>query len=134
MANSVILCVDDEKIVLDSIKKQLKDYYKTRFSYETAENAEEALELIDEIKAEGVDMIIIVSDWLMPGIKGDDFLIKVHNKYHDIIKILLSGQVDNEALERAKKYANLHKCIYKPWTQEDLIHAIDTSIEKLSIQ
>ncbi len=131
MTKSVILCVDDEKIVLDSIKKQLKDYYKTRFTYETAENAEEALELIDEIKEEGTDMIIIVSDWLMPGIKGDDFLIKVHNKYPDIIKIMLSGQVDNEAIDRAKKFANLHKCIFKPWTEEELINTIDTSIEKL---
>lgn len=131
MNKSVILCVDDEKIVLDSIKKQLKDYYQTKFAYETAENAEEALELIDEIKSEGADMIIIVSDWLMPGIKGDDFLIQVHNKYPDIINIMLSGQVDNDALERAKKLANLHKCIYKPWTQEELINTIDTSIEKL---
>lgn len=131
MSKSYILCVDDEKIVLDSIKKQLKNHYQSQFAYETAENAEEALELIDEIMEEGgIEMIIIVSDWLMPGIKGDDFLIQVHSKYPQIIKIMLSGQVDDEAVERAKKYANLHKCIYKPWTEEELISTIDTSLEK----
>ncbi len=130
MSKSYILCVDDEKIVLDSIKKQLKNHYQSKFYYETAENATEALELIDEIMEDGsTEMIIIVSDWLMPGIKGDDFLIQVHSKYPHIIKIMLSGQVDEEAIERAKKFANLHKCIYKPWTEEELITTIDTSIE-----
>ncbi len=130
--NSYIVCVDDEKIVLDSIKQQLRDYYKTQFKYETAENALEALELIDDLKDDGADIIIIVSDWLMPGIKGDDFLIQVHNKYPDIIKLMLSGQVDPEAVERAKKFANLQRCIYKPWTESELIESIDNAILALN--
>jgi len=90
------------------------------------------LELIDELKEDGADIIIIVSDWLMPGIKGDDFLIQVHNKYPDIIKLMLSGQVDPDAVERAKKFANLQRCIYKPWTESELIESIDNAIEALN--
>ena len=49
MKKRVILCVDDEKIILDSIKTQLKERYGNTFVYETAESATEALEIIDEI-------------------------------------------------------------------------------------
>ena len=44
-----ILLVDDEKIVLDSLQEQLQSSFGRRFLYEAAENAEEALEVIDEV-------------------------------------------------------------------------------------
>ena len=43
----VILCVDDEKIVLDSLKSQLKKEFGD-FDLEIAESGEEALEIIEE--------------------------------------------------------------------------------------
>jgi CheY-like chemotaxis protein len=132
MKDAYIICVDDEKIALDSLKRQLKGYYDGKFKYETAENAEEALELIDEIKEIGASIIIIVSDWLMPGIKGDDFLIRVHSKYPEIIKILLTGQADPHSIERARKEADLHSCLSKPWSEKELFDSIDSSLKKLS--
>ena len=126
MRKKVILCVDDEKIILDSLKTQLKACYGTSFVYEIAENAQEAIDVIEELILEGtVSIVIIVSDWLMPGIKGDEFLIKVHKKYPEIVKIMLTGQADIAAIERSKREANLYKCIAKPWTEKDLIDTIN---------
>lgn len=131
MIKKVILCVDDEKIVLDSIKTQLKNSFGSLYLYESAENAEDALELIDELVKDQYIVLIIVSDWLMPGIKGDEFLIKVHHKYPNIVKVMLTGQADEQAVENAIRNANLHCCLHKPWSEEELIDAIKTGLDQV---
>ena len=131
MSKAVILCVDDEKVVLESLKRQLKQAFGNNYQYEEAENADEALELIDELTQENIGIILIVSDWLMPGMKGDEFLIKVHQVFPKIVKIMLTGQADEAAIERAKEQANLHCCLYKPWSQTELVETIKSALEKL---
>lgn len=126
MAKPVILCVDDEKILLNSIKAQLKDNYGNSFLYETAESANEAMEIIDEIMVDLTVKLIIISDWLMPGIKGDEFLIKVHSKYPNAQKIMLTGQADSKSIEKIKKEVSLYKCIRKPWIKSELFSCIDS--------
>ena len=131
MNKNVLLCVDDEKMILNSLKTQLKNEFGTQFSYETAENAIDAEELIEELVIDDHNVLIVVSDWLMPGIKGDEFLIKLHQKFPRIVKIMLTGQAKDEAITKAYKEANLHICLHKPWTEQELIEAIKTGIEKL---
>jgi len=128
MAEQVILCVDDEEIVLNSLEMQLKDQLGEKYLYEFAENAEDALEIIEELVAENIQILVIVSDWLMPGLKGDEFLIKVHQKFPNIVKVLLTGQADKEAVERARAKANLHRCIHKPWKTSELIETIKSGL------
>jgi DNA-binding NtrC family response regulator len=128
MKKNIILCVDDEKIILNSLKTQLKEHYGNNYIYETAENVNEAYEVIDELIEEQGNLVVIVSDWLMPEIKGDEFLINIHRKYPHIVKIMLTGQADASAIERSKKEANLFKCLNKPWTETDLIETIDSGI------
>src|ERR687885_1038655 len=130
MPKPVILCVDDEVVVLNSLKIQLKKEFGDAYLYEVAENADEALEIIEEIQEEEEsDILVIVSDWLMPGIKGDEFLIRVHDKYPRIIKVMLTGQANEEAVERAKNQANLHACLYKPWNSKELMETINSGLE-----
>lgn len=128
MTKPVILCVDDEKIVLQSLRTQLMEAFGNAYSYELAEDADDALELIDELTEEGADIILIVSDWLMPGMKGDELLIQVHQQFPNVIKILLTGQADESAIERAKKQANLHCCLFKPWSETELIKTIQSGL------
>lgn len=130
MAKKTILCVDDEKIILDSLKSQLKRRYGTDFDYEVALGAEEALEIVDEFSEEGITILIIVSDWLMPGIKGDEFLINIHKRYPNIIKFMLTGQADQESIDNAYKNANLYCCLSKPWNEQELYEAIDSALEE----
>ena len=131
MKKETILCVDDEKIILNSLKSQLRRNFGDRFSYEFAMSANEALELIEELDAEEIRIIIILSDWLMPGIKGDEFLIKVNNKFPKIVKIMITGQANEESVENAYKNANLFRCFAKPWKEEDLIETIIEALEVL---
>lgn len=131
MSKPIILCVDDEAVVLDSLKIQLKNEFQDAFVYEMAESAEEALEIIEELEEDKIPILAIVSDWLMPGIKGDEFLIYVHQKFPHVVKVLLTGQADDEAVERAQKHAGLHRCLYKPWDKQELIETIKSSFAEL---
>lgn len=128
MSESAIICVDDEVVILDSLKEQLKRKFGDRFIYEVAESAEEAWEVIEELQEEKINIIAIVSDWLMPGIKGDEFLIQIHQRFPKLITVMLTGQADETAIARARQEANLHACLYKPWTEEELTEVIVTAV------
>ncbi|WP_373535017.1 response regulator [Microcoleus sp.] len=128
MSKPIILCVDDEPVVLKSLKTQLKSAFGNAYIYELAENPTEALELIDEYNDDEISIILILSDWLMPGMKGDEFLIRVHRKFPKIVKIMLTGQADEKAVKRAFDEANLHRCLHKPWSESELIETIKTAL------
>ncbi|MBE7410981.1 MAG: response regulator [Leptospiraceae bacterium] len=128
MTKKAILCVDDEKTILDSIRGQLKYKFGNQYNYEFAESAYEAWEIILDLEEDGVNLLLIVSDWLMPGIKGDEFLVKVHERFPKVIKVMLTGQADPENIENAMKNANLYKCLSKPWQQEELYEMIEYSM------
>lgn len=131
MTKPVILCVDDEKLILDSLKRELRGAFRDAYSYEVAENADEALELIKELNESALAVIIIVSDWLMPGMRGDEFLIRVHQQFPNITKIMLTGQADEAAIERTKIHANLYCCLHKPWSKEELVETLQSALAKL---
>lgn len=128
MAKKVIICIDDEKTILNSLKAQLKKQFGKHYMYEFAESGDEGLELIEELVEDGYEVLAIVSDWLMPGMKGDEFLIEVHKKFPQIVKVMLTGQADTDAIERAKMMANLHRCLHKPWSEDDLLTTIKSGL------
>ncbi len=130
MSKAAILCVDDEDIILESLREQLEKHFGSGFIYETAENAEEGLEIIEELSEEGINILIIVSDWLMPGIKGDEFLIAVHKRFPSIVTVMLTGQANEDAICRAKEEANLFAVIHKPWSDEELFSIIKAGLKK----
>jgi len=131
MSKLAILCVDDETIILNSLRRQLKQAFSDRYVYESAESADEAFEIIQELEEEGSDVIVIVSDWLMPGMKGDEFLSKVHQAHPRVVKILLTGQADEEAITRAQEEANLHQYLAKPWKSDELVGCIRSGLESI---
>ena len=56
----VLLCVDDEPIVLTALKDQLRRAFGKEFHIDVAESAEEALELLDELADQGHRLLVIV--------------------------------------------------------------------------
>ena len=129
MSEAAILCVDDEIIILESLKEQLRRCFGTEYLYEVAESPEEALEILEDFNLDEIKTLLIVSDWLMPGMKGDEFLIEVHKKFPEITTIMLTGQADDDAIERAKQEANLFHCLRKPWTEEELTRIIRAALD-----
>jgi CheY-like chemotaxis protein len=128
MSDRAILCVDDEPSILKALKEQLIRCFGNRYVYEVAQSAEEAWIVIEELEEEEIKILIIVSDWLMPNIKGDEFLTQVHQRFPEVITVMLTGQADTAAIERARQEANLYACIHKPWTEQELQQVITTAL------
>jgi CheY-like chemotaxis protein len=130
LSKSVILCVDDEKMILQSLRDQLLHHFGNQFIYEFAESADEALEVIEELVLTRQRILLIVSDWLMPSMRGDELLIRVHQRYPDIITVMLTGQADDQAIERARRHANLFNVVAKPWDEATLVDVIQSGLKE----
>ena len=128
----VFICIDDEIIILKSLQSQLQRNFGSKYQYEFAESTDEAFELIEELIHDKSKIIVIISDWLMPQMKGDEFLIKVHEMHPNIVKIMLTGQADKSAIQRAVKEADLFRLINKPWEEKELIEIIHQGLLQLN--
>ena len=128
MTKQAILCVDDEVMILESLKEQLKRKFGSIYLYEVAESASEAWEVIDDLVSDRIEILIIISDWLMPEIKGDEFLIEVHQRFPRVVTVMLTGQADDLAIKRATEKANLYRCLYKPWNEDELVEVITSAL------
>jgi PAS domain S-box-containing protein len=120
MNKQAIICVDDERMVLISLRDQLTRYLGNNFNIELAESAEEALEIFEELQEDEFEIPLLITDQIMPGMKGDELLIEIHSQYPKTLKILLTGQASGEAVGNAVNLANLYRYIAKPWDEADL--------------
>jgi len=125
----IIFCVDDERIVLESLKTELKTHFAGDYTIETASGALEALEAIKELVAEGYDIPVVITDYIMPVITGDVMLFHLQDEYPRMKKIMLTGQATMEAVTNAVNQAQLYRYIAKPWDPQDLIMTVSEAIK-----
>lgn len=129
MSDTVILLVDDEKTVLDALRAQIRNLFGGQLCCETAEEVDEAWEVLDElIEDGGAQVILVVSDWLMPGVRGDEFLAQVRQRYPHILRVMLTGQADAAALRRVRDEELAQVLLHKPWREEDLRRAVQLAL------
>ncbi len=132
MTKQVIICVDDEKTVLKSLKTELKDALGNTYRIEIAEGGEDALELVSELMEDGYEIPLIISDYVMPDMKGDELLRRVHQLSPKTLKVMLTGQATIEAVGNAIKNAKLYRYIGKPWQTEDLKLTVTEAVHSYS--
>lgn len=128
MPRKTIMCVDDEQVVLTSLISQLNNAFGNRYYYEGFTDPEDAYQFIDETYAEGLNIDLIICDWLMPVMRGDEFLVRVHRRFPDVRSIMLSGQADPESVQRAYNEARMLKFIPKPWDKDLLLGEVENAL------
>ena len=124
--NIAILAVDDEKIILDSIRIQLEKNFSTKYLLEFAESADEALEIVNSLTDSNIDILLVISDYLMPGMKGDEFVNILKNKFPSINIIMLTGQITSDVSDKLLAKNIILKLIQKPWQENDLIDIVNS--------
>lgn len=122
--NKAILLVDDEAIIVLALSRELRAAFGGEYRIETALSAEEAFEVIADLETDGCKLVVVISDWLMPGMRGDDFLIAVRQRYASIALIMVTGQADDQAVERVVREAKVLACVRKPWRGSEIIELI----------
>ena len=121
-----ILLVDDEVNNLQLLRRTLRHDYNIM----TASNGKEALEIVEH---HGKEISLIVSDQKMPEMQGTEFLKQVSNEYPDIIKILLTGHLDVDAIVDSINDCHLYQYIVKPFDPEVLKMTIEGGIQKFNL-
>ncbi len=111
-----ILFVDDEENVLQSMKRQLRK----RFSMQTAMSGDEALKILKE---EG-PFAVIVSDMRMPGMNGVELLSRVKELYPEIVRIMLTGNADQETAMEAVNAGQIFRFLTKPCSTAILVPSL----------
>jgi len=120
MNELAIICVDDDPAILSSLEMEIKEVVGNTYLIELAENGEDALEIYEELSSAGHEIALMISDYIMPNMKGDELLKRIHLHSPKTLKIMLTGQADIEAVSHAIQYANLYRYISKPWQPADL--------------
>ena len=125
LSNSVLdkatlLFVDDERRVLSSMRAMFRRDYHVF----VADSGREALEIIDR---ERID--VIISDQRMPEMTGVELLCTVKERAPSIMRILLTGYADLEAIEASINEGEVFRYLMKPCPPEDLKKAIAMAVE-----
>ena len=121
----VILLVDDEEMILTSIKSFFA--IETDYDLLTYTSPVQALKDLDS-KIKSVDLVI--SDYLMPEMDGISFLAEVKKRFPLVPRILLTGYADKENAIKAINNVGLYQYIEKPWNNDDLRLIIKNGLEK----
>lgn len=135
MEKLYILCVEDQREVLNTISSQL-EVFEQHVILEECESAAEAEELIEEIDAKGDYVAIVISDHVMPGKSGVELLTTLHNdsRFEDTKKILLTGQATHMDTIKAINMAGIDYYIEKPWKAVDLINKVSNLLTQFVIK
>ena len=135
MTKYLILCVDDEREVLDSVLQDLM-LFEDNFVVEGAESVTEAKQVIEEMTDEGVRLALILCDHIMPEQTGISFLIELsqNSDTRSARKILLTGQAGLEDTVEAVNHASLDYYIAKPWKGEALREALVSQLTAFMIE
>ncbi|GAB4349369.1 MAG: hypothetical protein Kow0099_32410 [Candidatus Abyssubacteria bacterium] len=109
-----VLVVDDEEVVLQSVLKVLKSDHEHEFLVDTATSAPDGLQLMEHKKFD-----IIITDLMMPGIDGLQFIDRIRQVDRDSRIIMITGYATmRTALQALRKGA--FDYIAKPFTKEEL--------------
>ena len=124
-----LICVDDQREVLSAVIQDLEPL-ASWLNIEDCESAQEVLDLIDELDAEGEHITVIVSDHVMPGKTGVELLTEVSHdsRFANTKKILLTGQATHTDTINAINAAGIDRYFEKPWQANTLVECIRTLV------
>ena len=115
-----LLIVDDETANIRLLERLFRqDYYCL-----TASSGEEAMQLLDQH-----DVAVIISDQRMPQMSGIELLKRSADRRPHMVRILLTGYTDLEALVEAVNCGLVYMYVSKPWNNEDLRLRMSRAVE-----
>lgn len=115
-----LLYVDDEATNLRVFKANFRKFYNVH----TTTNPIEAIEILKQEEIQ-----VIVTDQRMPEMTGTQFLEKILPDYPDVIKIILTGFTDIEAIKDGINRCGIFKYITKPWNFDEMKGVLERAIE-----
>jgi response regulator RpfG family c-di-GMP phosphodiesterase len=127
MRTGLVLIVDDEQKILSSISRELFDL--TICDVITAQSGTEGLEIIKNT----ANIMVIISDYHMPGMNGIQFLSETQKIVPDASRIMLTGAADLDMAIKAINTGKLFRFLIKPCPAEIMISTITAGVAQYKL-
>jgi response regulator RpfG family c-di-GMP phosphodiesterase len=122
-----VLCVDDEENILHALSRVFR---KEGCRLITAADGPGGLKMLEQNN----DVHLVISDQRMPGMSGTEFLAIVRERYPEIIRIVLTGYTEVDAITDAINKGRIYKFILKPWNDQNLILDIRQCLDQYDLR
>lgn len=120
-----VLCVDDEVNILNSLKRLLR---KEQYTLLTASSGKEGLEILKEN-----DVHLVMSDQRMPEMNGTEFLALIKDQHPEVIRIILTGYTEVDAITESINRGHIYKFFLKPWNDDNLKLEIRKALDQYDL-
>ncbi len=126
MHRATILIVDDDENVRHGLQHTLRSSdYRVLL-------ADSPVAALRQLQTEPVD--VVVSDHIMPGATGLDFLKLVRDRYPDTVRIMLTGHADMEMAVKAINEGEIYRFLTKPCQPTELKVTVFLACERLELE
>ncbi len=126
-----ILTIDDDRDVLQSIERDLRQRYREKYRILKAESGKGALEVLHRILQRDESVALLLVDHRMPEMNGIQTLTEAMKLFPDAKRVLLTAYADTEAAIKAINEVQLNHYLLKPWhpPEENLYPVLDDLLE-----
>ncbi len=126
MESKAILSVEDDRESLNALRLQLDRHFGDEYLLEFSQSVDEAVAVLDDLIAREVNVILLLSDWYMPGKNADVLVDYIKSKNPLVRVIVLSGQLDVAKASQMLEGQIIDRIIMKPWDEAILVNQIKT--------
>ncbi len=120
-----VLCVDDEANILSALRRSLRG---AGYCVLSATSGPQALQMLAEMPVD-----VVLSDMRMPGMDGAQLLEQVHERWPQVVRLLLTGQADMESTVAAINRGRILRYLRKPWDEVELLAAVREGVERRAL-
>jgi len=120
--NDKVLFVDDDPYILDAFRRQ----FRKQFKVSAAPGGMEGLDLIQQ----SGPFAVVVADMRMPGMDGIQFLTEVRKQVPDTVRLMLTGNADQQTAMDAVNEGNVFRFLTKPCSEIVLANALEAGVEQ----
>ena len=125
MERLFVIVIDDQREVLTTVARDLQELQEY-LTIEECESPDEAMEVIETIDSDGDFPAVVISDHVMPGKTGVEFLSELSEdtRFAEVRKVLLTGLATHSDTINAINQASIHRYIEKPWERDSLVQIV----------
>ena len=135
MPKPVILTLDDDASVLNTIERDLRTHYGQEYRIVPLDSGQTALDYLKSMQQRNETVALFVVDQRMPEMSGVQFLEHAIRAYPQAKRVLLTAYADTQAAIASINEVGLNYYLMKPWhpPEERLYPILDELLEDWKI-
>ena len=121
-----VLFVDDEQPIRSALERMYLERDDVRCLF--AASGQEGLEIMEQ-----ETVWVVVSDYLMPSMRGIEFLSKVKARWPHTIRIMMTAYADLSIAVDAINKSEAFRFVTKPWNNQELMETVDEALMRYQL-